>query len=44
MGVDIKLLCSVCGVTRPTLCKWYSECTQRDVADCRGIVSDMDVV
>jgi transcription initiation factor TFIIIB Brf1 subunit/transcription initiation factor TFIIB len=44
MGVDIKLLCSVCGVTRPTLCKWYSECTQRDVADCRSIVSDMDVV
>lgn len=44
IGVDVKLLCLVCGVTRPTLCKWYSECTLRDVADCRSIVSDMDIV
>lgn len=43
MGVDIKLLCSVCSVTRPTLCKWYSECTCRDLTLCRSIVSDIDV-
>ena len=41
--LDIHKLCAVCSVTRPTLSKWYSDCTGRSMPACRGIISNIDI-
>ena len=42
VAVDIGAMCKICGVTRPTLCKWYSECTGMSIVECRNVFCRMD--
>ena len=41
MPLDAQTLCTVCDVTYPTLCKWYSDATDRSVAESKEIVSEL---